>query len=137
MTERSRATVNAELVFDGAYQWQPHFHRHVNWQSNASRCGPAAVANAYRSLGETASTERKVLAGTGRCWTGVCILGLTLDELAEVARTNTSRKVTVLRDLNEEQFLEHLRRSNDPRRQSAAVCGATTWKCCGCTIATQ
>jgi hypothetical protein len=93
------------------------FHRHVNWQSNASRCGPAAVANAYRSLGETASTERKVLAGTGRCWTGVCILGLTLDELAEVARTNTSRKVTVLRDLNEEQFLEHLRRSNDPRRR--------------------
>jgi hypothetical protein len=93
------------------------FHRHVNWQSNASRCGPAAVANAYRSLGEAASTEGKVLAGTGRCWTGVCILGLTLDELAEVARTNTRRKVTVLRDLSEDQFLEHLRRSNDPGRR--------------------
>lgn len=90
------------------------FHGNVNWQSSSSRCGPAAVANAYRSLGETASTEGKALAGTGRCWTGLCILGLTLGELAEVARTNTSRKVTVLRNLSEAQFLEHLRRSNDP-----------------------
>ena len=58
-----------------------------------------------------------MLAGTGRCWTGICILGLTLDELAEVARANTSRKITVLRDLNENQFREHMRRSNDPGRR--------------------
>jgi hypothetical protein len=44
-------------------------------------------------------------------------LGLTLDELAEVARTNTSRKVMVLRDLSADQFLEHLRRSNDTQRR--------------------
>jgi Phytochelatin synthase len=93
------------------------FKRQLTWQSNASRCGPAALANAYRSLGDQATTEGKVLAGTGRCWTGVCILGLTLDELAEVARANRSRKITVLRDLTEEQFLEHLRRSNDPARR--------------------
>jgi len=93
------------------------FNRQLTWQSNGSRCGPAAVANAYRSLGEAAITEGKVLAGTGRCWTGVCILGLTLDELAGVARTNTSRKITILRDLSEEQFREHLRRSNDPDRR--------------------
>ena len=93
------------------------FQRKVSWQSNGSRCGPAAIANAYRSLGEGASTEGKVLAGTGRCWTGICIMGLTLDELAEVARSNTSRKVSVLRDLNEDQFREHMRRSNDPGRR--------------------
>jgi hypothetical protein len=93
------------------------FHSYVSWQSNGSRCGPAAVANAYRSLGEAASTEGKVLAGTGRCWTGICILGLTLDELAEVAQVNTSRKITVLRNLSEDQFLEHLRRSNDASRR--------------------
>jgi hypothetical protein len=29
-------------------------------------------------------------------------MGLTLDELAKVARTNTSREVTVLRDLSED-----------------------------------
>ena len=66
------------------------FNPALTWQSNASRCGPAAVANVYRSLGDAAITEGKVLAGTGRCWTGVCIFGLTLDELAEVARVNTS-----------------------------------------------
>jgi hypothetical protein len=93
------------------------FNRELTWQSNASRCGPAAVANAYRSLGEAASTEDEVLAGTGRCWTGVCILGLTLDELADVARTKASRKITILRDLSEEQFREHLRRSNDPSQR--------------------
>jgi hypothetical protein len=49
------------------------FHEYVNGRSNGSPCGPAAVANAYRSLGEAASTEGKVLAGTGRCWTGVCM----------------------------------------------------------------
>ena len=47
----------------------------------------------------------------------MCILGLTLDELADVARASTSRKVTVLRDLSEEQFQEHVRRSNDPGRR--------------------
>jgi hypothetical protein len=89
----------------------------IAWQSNGSRCGPAAVANAYRSLGDGLTTEDKVLAGTGRCWTGMCILGLTLDELADVARANTSRKITVLRDLSEEEFREHLRHSNDPSRR--------------------
>jgi hypothetical protein len=93
------------------------FNRQITWQSNGSRCGPAAVANAYRSLGDAAITEGQVLAGTGRCWTGVCILGLTLDELADVARANTRRKITVLRDLSDEQFREHLRRSNDPSRR--------------------
>jgi hypothetical protein len=93
------------------------FGRQLAWQSNASRCGPAAVANVYRSLNEGAATEAKVLTGTGRCWTGWCIIGLTLDELAAVARVNTSRSVTVLRDLTEEQFREHLRRSNDPGRR--------------------
>jgi hypothetical protein len=93
------------------------FERQVAWQSNGSRCGPAAVANVNRSLGDAPNTEGKVLAGTGRCWTGVCVFGLTLDELADVARTNTSRKVTVLRDLSEEEFRGHLRRSNDPRRR--------------------
>ena len=77
------------MAFAGGGYIQPA----VTWQSNGSRCGPAAVANAYRSLGEAATTEAKVLAGTGRCWTGLCIIGLTLDELADVARANTARKV--------------------------------------------
>ena len=68
-----------------------------------------------------------MLAGTGRCWTGVCILGLTLDELADLARANTSRKVTILRDLNEEQFWGHLCCSNDPGRRYIVTSAASEY----------
>jgi hypothetical protein len=40
------------------------FNRRVTWQSNGSRCGPAAVANAYRSLGEAATNHGTVLASS-------------------------------------------------------------------------
>ncbi|MCV3241043.1 phytochelatin synthase family protein [Mesorhizobium sp. ZC-5] len=93
------------------------FGRDLTWQSNASRCGPASVANVYRSMGEEETTEAAVLDGTGLCWTGWCIIGLTLDELAGVAQAHTERKVTVLRDLTEDAFLDHLRRANDPSRR--------------------
>jgi hypothetical protein len=93
------------------------FKRELTWQSNPSLCGPASIANALRSLGETAASEDSVLAGTGRCWTGICFMGLTLDELAEVTRLKTKRTVTVLRDLSPDQFQQHLRRANDTGRR--------------------
>src|ERR1700738_4557174 len=41
------------------------FNRQLTWQSIVSRCGPAAVANIYRSLKEAAATEAKVLIPVG------------------------------------------------------------------------
>ena len=113
------SVIRTEAMLDRAWSLPvaASFGRRVDWQSNASRCGPASVANVLRSLGEAADTEAEVLAGTGRCWTGFCIVGLTLDELADIARAHTRRKVTVLRDLSEVEFREHLRRSNDPGRR--------------------
>jgi hypothetical protein len=93
------------------------FGQHVAGQSNLSKCGPSSLANVFRSLGERPATEDAVLAGTGMCWSGYCIPGLTLDELSSVAAAHTSRKITVLRDLAPEQFLDHIRRSNDPSRR--------------------
>jgi hypothetical protein len=93
------------------------FKREVTSQSNGSLCGPASVANVLRSLGEEETTEDEVLDGSGMCWTGYCIVGLTLDELAQVAQAKTKRKVSVLRNLTAEQFLEHMRRANDPGRR--------------------
>lgn len=89
----------------------------LRWQSNGSRCGPASLLNVFRSLGDPIHDEDAVLEGSGKCWTGVCIMGLTLDELADLARLRTDRTVTVLRDLSPEAFLEHLRRANDPSRR--------------------
>jgi hypothetical protein len=93
------------------------FGRLVGWQSNPSICGVASLANVFRSLGDGPKTEGEVLRGTNHCWFGVCIIGLTLDELAGVAAVHTQRKVTVLRDLTPEAFLTHLRQANDPTRR--------------------
>jgi hypothetical protein len=92
------------------------FGRHVDWQSNASLCGPASIANALRSFGDEIDTESEVLSGTGRCSLGFCFMGLTLDELAEVAKTHHD-KVAVLRDMTADQFREELRHANDPARR--------------------
>jgi hypothetical protein len=93
------------------------FHHEVYWQSNPSMCGPASLANVFRSLGEPARTEQAVLAGTHLCWTGFCILGLTLDEVARVARSKTQRSLAVIRDITAEEFHEHLKQTNDPNRR--------------------
>jgi hypothetical protein len=85
-------------------------------QQNRSSCGPASVANVFRSLGHDVD-EGQVMEDTGMCWTGVCFGGLTLDELATVAATNQAQRATLLRDLSYPQFTEHLRRSNHPDRR--------------------
>ena len=93
------------------------FNSELEWQSNSSRCGPASLANMFRSIGEEETTEAEVLDGTGMCWTGFCIIGLTLDEVAELAQAKTNRKVTLLRNLTAEEFREHMRHANDPGRR--------------------
>jgi phytochelatin synthase len=93
------------------------FGHYVAYQSNQSLCGPASIANILRSFGEPADTEKKVLAHTTKCWSGICFFGLSLDELADVTRTATKRSVTVLRDLTPEAFRAELTHVNDPSRR--------------------
>jgi hypothetical protein len=113
------SVVHAEDAVERAWKLPAaaSFGHEVSWQANASLCGPSSLANVFRSFGEDAASERSVLAGTGLCWTGFCIMGLTLDELAGLARAKTRRSVTVLRDMSAEEFREHLKRSNDPARR--------------------
>ena len=93
------------------------YGRELYWQSNGSTCGPASVVNALRSLGHEVGGEDDVLEGTGMCRSGMCFMGLTLDELAEVARSGGKGKVSVMRDLSPDAFREALRSSNDPSRR--------------------
>jgi hypothetical protein len=83
---------------------------HVDFESNQSSCGPASIANILRSFREPADTERKVLAHTSKCWSGVCFFALSLDELADVTRTATKRNVTVLQDLTPDVVFLQVRR---------------------------
>jgi hypothetical protein len=93
------------------------FGHRVDPQANPSSCGPSSLANVERSFGVPRS-EDSILHGTGKCWLfGACLGGLTLDEVAELARTSTHRQTTVLRDLSYQQFREHLCRSNDPTQR--------------------
>ena len=83
-----------------------------------SVCGPASVANVERSLGLGQRDEAKVLEGSGKCRLfGICAGGLTLDELAEVARRSSGKRVTVLRDLTPAAFRALLPELNDPSRR--------------------
>lgn len=94
------------------------FGNHLEWQSNGSVCGPASLANVFRSLGEEkADTEGEILKNAGSCWFHICPVGITLDQAAELARSHTSRRVTVLRDLTPEAFREILRDTNNLERR--------------------
>lgn len=89
----------------------------LRWQGNGSTCGPTSVLNVFDSMGADYAGIGDVLDGTGKCWTGYCLGGLTLDELAEVGRQDSGREVVLLRDLSLEAFTEHMKASNDPQNR--------------------
>ena len=94
------------------------FAGRVSPQRNGSLCGPASVANIDRSLGGAAVSEAQVLSGTGKCRLfGFCVAGLTLDEVAEVARHASGKDVRVLRELTPAAFRALLPSFNDPGRR--------------------
>jgi hypothetical protein len=76
------------------------YRDHVEFQQNASFCGPASLVNVLRSQGRPGS-QKTVLDGTGvLTLAGMLPGGLSLDELAAVSRQKVSSRVTVLRDLD-------------------------------------
>ena len=86
----------------------------LDFQRNASFCGPASVVNVLRSLGREAD-QATVLEGTGIQTTlGFVAGGLTLEQLAALARTRLGKKVTALHDLDLPGFRAQLARANDP-----------------------
>jgi hypothetical protein len=93
------------------------YERRVVYQSNGSVCGPASVANVLRSLGDANASQDRAIEGTGKCGIGLCIPGLTLDELGDVVRQKTTKKVTVVRDFGIDELRAHLRLSNEPARR--------------------
>lgn len=93
------------------------YQAELQYQSNGSACGPSSLANVLRSLGDKGASQRSVLSGSGLCWTGLCIPGLTLDELAGLAERQRPGRVQTLRNLSLAAFREHLGRVNDPSRR--------------------
>jgi hypothetical protein len=93
------------------------YRSELDFQNNGSFCGPTSVVNVMHSL-RLAGDQSTVLAGTGvSTFLGFLPGGVTLDQLADIARTRLGKKVTVLRDLDLPAFREHVRQSNDPSRR--------------------
>lgn len=89
----------------------------IDYQHNGSFCGPTTVVNVLRSLHQPGD-QATILQDTGIATVmGMLPGGLTLDQLAALARQKLGREVTVLRDLDLAGFREHLRHANDPARR--------------------
>lgn len=94
------------------------YKANIEFQHNLTFCGPTSIANVGRSWG-LAIDQSVVLDGTGIGTTlGYLPAGLTLDELAGVARHRfASSRVSVLRGLDLNAFRQHLQRANEPGRR--------------------
>ena len=89
----------------------------IDFQKNGSVCGPTSLVNVLHSLRQSGNQD-SVLQGTGFSTVmGYLPEGLTLDQLADIARKKLQRKVTVLRDLDLAAFREQLTHVNDPARR--------------------
>ncbi|HEY2463678.1 MAG TPA: phytochelatin synthase family protein [Steroidobacteraceae bacterium] len=89
----------------------------IESQQNGSVCGPTSLANVLHSLKQPGNQE-SVLQGSGFSTVmGYLPQGLTLDQLADIARQKLQRKVTVLRDLDLAAFRAQLSHVNDPARR--------------------
>ena len=89
----------------------------IDYQQNGSVCGPTSLVNVLHSLKQPGNQE-SILQGSGFSTVmGYLPEGLTLDQLADIARQKLHREVTVLRDLDLAAFREQLSRTNDPARR--------------------
>jgi hypothetical protein len=93
------------------------YHGDLEFQGNGSFCGPTSVVDVMHSL-RRGGDQKTVLDGTGvSSFLGILPGGITLDQLAAVAKTRLGTEVTILRDLDLATFREHMRRSNDPSKR--------------------
>jgi hypothetical protein len=89
----------------------------IDFQHNGSFCGPTSVVNVMHSL-QLGGDQKTVLDGTAiSTFLGVLPGGITLDQVADVARSKLNKKITVFHDLDLGAFREHLGLANDPSRR--------------------
>ena len=93
------------------------YKQHIDYQRNPSVCGPTSLADVLHSLSQTGDQET-ILQGTGLTTVlGFLPQGVTLDQLADIAKQKLNRKVSVLRDLDLAGFRKQMLRANDPARR--------------------
>lgn len=92
-----------------------HFYRdRFEYQINSAFCGPATAINLFHSLDIPGRTQENLFDHAPWRYWKTRLLGLNLDELAEIVQDDAGLEITVLRDLTLETFRAHLRQSNNP-----------------------
>jgi hypothetical protein len=89
----------------------------LDFQQNGSVCGPTSLVNVLHSIKQP-SNQESILHDSGFSTVmGYLPEGLTLDQLAQIARQKLHGKITVLRDLDLAAFRQQLSHVNDPTRR--------------------
>lgn len=91
--------------------------RTFEFQHNQSFCGPTSAADVLHSMGDHRSQDQMLINTSYTTWFGYLPGGLTLDQEADLLRTQSRRPVTVLRGLSLAEFRAEMRAVNDPRRR--------------------
>jgi hypothetical protein len=86
------------------------------FQQSWATCGPASLRNALTSLGEPVESERALFGDADWSWWKALATGMTLDELAALARANASGRleVEVARSATLDAFRAALRKVDEP-----------------------
>ena len=90
------------------------------FQHNQSFCGPTSVADVLHSLGDPLTQDRVLDNSPYHTFFGYLLGGLTLDQEKELLAKLSGRPVTIFRDITLDEFREHMRALNDPKRRYVA-----------------
>jgi hypothetical protein len=96
------------------------YRESFEYQINPAFCGPATAVNVLKSIGVAKYKQSNVFDATkaeGISFMKTLSAGLTLDELGRLIGDSSGWKVQVIRDISYEQFLEHLKKSNNAEQR--------------------
>jgi hypothetical protein len=89
-------------------------------QEHWSSCGPASLRNVLGSLGRPVARERDLFDDDTGGWLRMWLTGMTLDEVAALAKEADIGRIRVWRDFSESQFRDLLASLDSPERRLIA-----------------
>jgi len=89
-------------------------------QEHWSSCGPASLRNVLNSLSMPVKRERELFGDETGAWLRMWLTGMTLDEVAALAKAADVGRVQVWRDFSESAFRELLESLDSPQRRLIA-----------------
>jgi len=96
-----------------AAQFKDSFE-YQNWMTF---CGPASAVNVFRSEGIDSYSQSNLFDSSNVSYWKVKILGMTLDEMADLVKENSNWQVEPVRGATLDEFRDLIRQSNNPSQR--------------------